>query len=446
MLSAAFTQLTSSTPLTGLALALGAGPAAIGLLTSLPQLAKLSQLYISWRVERAGHWPRSAMRGAMVGRLTIGVAIAALFLPIPSAARLAILIGALTVCAVGNATYELAFLTWMTELVPSRIRNGFFANRTRTMNVFGMAMALLAAGLLDVWTRAHPGSLAGFAAVLGAALTFGAISLLVMRGIPHPRRLQTRMQEVRLRDALAAPARDRGFRPLLWFAVVFGIGIGMLSVHVTVYLLQELRLPFIAVTALSATATFVGAVTNPFWGRLGDHFGTRTVVYAGALLLATNPIVLLGIPSIGVWLVVVMHVVSGIGTGAFTSPMNSLVLAIAPPAARPSYLAAFTATYAAGQAAGAMFGGVSLRLAGAVGFGPGESFAVLFLVAGLVRLGGSQLLGHVREPGSAPVGHMIRVVARARGMAAPLPVDPLLRYGSLHLARVADLIARDRSA
>jgi MFS family permease len=265
-----------------------------------------------------------------------------------------------------------------------------------------------------------------------------------MRRIPHPRREQSRLQEVRLRDALAGPARDRGFRPLLWFAVVFGIGIGMLTVHVTVYLLQELALPFIAVTALSATATLVGALTNPFWGRLGDHFGTKTVVYAGALLLATNPLVLLGIPTIGVWLVVVMHVVSGIGTGAFTSPMNSLVLSIAPPAARPSYLAAFTAAYAAGQAAGAILGGVSLRLTGAAGLSAGEGFAVLFLIAGLVRLGGSQFLGHVREPGAAAVGHMIRVVARARGMAATLPVDPLLRTGSLHLARVADFVARER--
>lgn len=444
MLSAAFTQLTSSTPLTGLALALGAGPAAIGLLTSLPQLAKLSQLYISWRVERAGHWPRSAIRGAIVGRLTIGLAIVALFLPIPREAQLAVLIGAMTLSAVGSATFELAFLTWMAELVPSRIRNAFFANRTRTMNVFGMAMALLAAGLLDVWTRDHPHSLAGFATVFGFAMTFGAISLLVMRGIPHPRRQQTRMQEVRLRDALAGPARDRGFRPLLWFAAIFGIGIGLLSVHLTVYLLQELALPFIVVTALSATATFTSAVTNPFWGRLGDHFGTKTVVYAGALLLCTNPLMMLGVPALGVWLVVAMHVISGIGTGAFSSPMNSLVLSIAPPAARPSYLAAFTAAYAAGQAAGAMLGGVSLRFAGAAGLDAGESFAVLFLLAALVRLGGSQLLGHVREPGAAAVGHMIRVVARARGMTAPLPVDPLLRYGSLHLARVADLVARER--
>ena len=444
MLLAAFTQLTGGALLTGFALALGAGPAAVALLTSLPLLARLTQLYISWHIERAGHWPRSAFLGAFVGRMTIVVPIAAVFLPVSNGVRLALLIAAMTVSAIGNATFELAFLTWMAELVPSRIRNAFFANRSRTMGVFGMAMALAAAAAVDGWHHARPDSLTGFALVLVTALLLGALSLVVMRRIPHPRRSQTRLEPVRLRDALAKPARDRAFRPLLAFGIVFGIGIGLLSPHLTVYLLTELDLPFMAVTGLAAASTLAAALTNPFWGRLGDHFGTKTVVYAGALLLCTNPLMMLGVPALGVWVVVVMHVISGVATGAFTAPVNSLILGVAQPAARPSYLAAFVASYAAGQAAGALLGGILLRAAGASGLATGVSFAVLFTAAALVRLGGSQLLGYVHEPGAANVGHMIRVVARARSMTTVLPVDPLLRYGSLHLARLADFIARER--
>nr|MBA3892061.1 MFS transporter [Gemmatimonadaceae bacterium] len=332
MLFAAFVQLTGGAILTGFALALGAGPAAISLLTSLPLLARLSQLYISWRIERAGHWPRSAIRGAIVGRLTVGIAVVVVFLPLPDPVRLAVLIAAMTVSAIGTATFELAFLSWMAELVPSRIRNAFFANRSRTMGVFGMAMALAAAALLDGWRRAHPGSLTGFAVVFTFAMALGAVSLLVMRKVPHPRRQQSRMEEVRLRDALAGPARDRNFRPLLYFGGVFGVGIGLLSPHLTVYLLQELHLSFMAVTALAAASAVTSAMTNAWWGRLGDHFGTKTVVYAGALLLCTNPLMMLGVPAAGVWLVVAMHVISGVATGAFASPTHTLILSVATPA------------------------------------------------------------------------------------------------------------------
>lgn len=444
MLSSAVTQLTGGALLTGFALALGAGPAAVGLLTSLPLLARLSQLYISWRVERAGHWPRSAFIGAAVGRLAIAIPVATVFLPLPNEIRLASLIAALSISAIGNATFELAFLTWMAELVPSRIRNAFFADRSRTMGVFGLTMALGAAALLDWWRRDHPASLPAFAGVFAFALALGASSLVVMRRIPHPRRNQTRKDEVLLRDALATPARDRSFRPLIWFGLVFGTGIGLLSPHLTVYMLQELGLSFMAVTGLAAASTLATAATSGFWGRLGDHFGTKTVVYAGALLLCTNPLMMLGVPALGIWLVVAMHVISGGATGAFASPMNSLILSMARPAVRPSYLAAFVASYAGGQAAGAMLGGGVLRATGAAGLSSGEGFAVLFTLSALVRLGGSQLLGYVHEAGAAPVAHMIRVLARARSMSAALPVDPLLRYGSLHLARVADFIARDR--
>jgi MFS family permease len=444
ILFAAFVQLTGGAILTGFALALGAGPAAISLLTSLPLLARLSQLYISWRIERAGHWPRSALRGAMVGRLTVGVAIAAVFLPLPNEVRLTVLIVAMTISAVGTATFELAFLTWMAELVPSRIRNVFFATRSRTMGVFGMGMALAGAALVDAWTRAYPGSLTGFAMVLGFAMALGVISLIVLRRIPHPRRQETRMKEVRLRDALAAPARDRNFRPMLYFGGVFGIGIGFLSPHLTVYLLQEMNLSYMAVTGLAASSAVTGAMTYAWWGRLADHFGTKTVVYAGALILCTNPLMMLGVPAAGVWLVVAMHLISGAATGAFASPTNTLILSVARPEQRASYLAAFVAAYAAGQAAGAMLGGGVLHVAGSAGLTPEDGFFVLFAIATLVRLGGTQLLGYVREPGARSVGHMIRVVGRARSMSTTFPVDPLLRYGSLHLARVADLIARDR--
>lgn len=444
MLSATVTQLTGGAILTGFALALGAGPAAVGLLASLPLFARLSQLYISWRIERAGHWPRSALLGAMVGRLAIAIAIAAVFLPLSNEVRLAALITAMTISAIGNATFELAFLTWMVELVPSRMRNAFFANRARTMGVFAISISLVAAALLDRWRAGNPGSLAGFATVFAVAMTLGAVSLFVLRTIPHPRRQQSRIEEVRLRDALAGPLRDPAFRPLLWFGAIFGVGLGLLSTHLTVYLLTELHLPFIAVTALSAASTLSSAGTNRFWGKLGDHFGTKTVVYAGALVLCTNPVMMLGVPALGVWIVIAMHVISGIGTGAFTSPLNTLTLSVAPPSARASYLATFVAVYGAGQALGAMLGGGTLRLAHAAGLSAGESFAVLFTCSALVRLCGSQLLGYVHERGAAPVAHMIRVVARASSMATTLPVDPLLRYGSLHLARLADFIARDR--
>ena len=56
--------------LTGLALALGAREFLIGIIAALPLASKLGQLYLSWRIERAGRWRRTALVSAVISRAT----------------------------------------------------------------------------------------------------------------------------------------------------------------------------------------------------------------------------------------------------------------------------------------------------------------------------------------------------------------------------------------
>jgi len=49
----------------------------------------------------------------------------------------------------------------------------------------------------------------------------------------------------------------------------------------------------------------------------------------------------------------------------------------------------------------------------------------------------------IREPRGTPVGHLIRVIARFQAMDSSRPVSLLFEYGYTHLARIADLIARE---
>jgi len=49
----------------------------------------------------------------------------------------------------------------------------------------------------------------------------------------------------------------------------------------------------------------------------------------------------------------------------------------------------------------------------------------------------------IHEPRGRPVGHLIRVLARFQAMDSSRPVSLVFEYGYTHLARVADLIARE---
>jgi hypothetical protein len=49
----------------------------------------------------------------------------------------------------------------------------------------------------------------------------------------------------------------------------------------------------------------------------------------------------------------------------------------------------------------------------------------------------------ILEPGGTAVGHLIRTMGRIRAMDASRPAALLFDHGYTHLARVADLIARE---
>jgi hypothetical protein len=49
----------------------------------------------------------------------------------------------------------------------------------------------------------------------------------------------------------------------------------------------------------------------------------------------------------------------------------------------------------------------------------------------------------ILEPGGTAVGHLIRVMARFRSMDASCPVKLIFEHAYTHLARLADLVARE---
>ncbi|MFL5576950.1 MAG: MFS transporter [Gemmatimonadaceae bacterium] len=451
---AVFGQLTGGAFLTGYALALGATPAAIGILAALPLTVKLSQLYTSWRVEKHGDWKGSGVRSAVAGRVVLLGAALLPFAPLSNAARMLALTLVVALSVLAGSVYELAFLTWMAELVPPAVRGAFFARRNRIMGIVGLVAGLVAAFALDRWREAHGAGAARdvrpFGVLFAIGTAFGLLGLAFLRCVPSPRRHESRATGPTLRQALAVPVRDANFRPLAGFGIAWGVGIGLVAPFFTVVMLQELGLSFLAVTLLAALATLAATISATYWGRLADHFGAKTVLRASTYLLTLVPLLWLLVSDTRLWLLVPIHLFSGLAGSAFDNTVNMLVLKVAPPAARPSYLANFGAAYASSQAAAPVVGGV---VASALALHPplhGASrllpYYVLFFGAAAIRALATPLLARVHEHEGTSVGHLLRVMGRYRRMSSSLPLDPVFRSGYTHLARLADYIARERSA
>jgi MFS family permease len=436
-------QLTGGVFLTGFALSLGAGPITIGILAALPLAMKVAQLVLSWWIERAGHWRASAITGAAAGR---GALLLVPLLAVAGghdSARISLLVVVLTVSALGNAVFELSFLTWMAELIPEPLRGVFWGKRGRNAGAVGIAASIVASLVLDRGSASAGASSIRFAMIFGAGAIVGCAGILVLWRLPRPRRQTSRAQPVNIVATLTAPTRDPNFRTFLVFSALWSFAAGYMAPFYMVHMLRNLGLSFLAVTMLTALTNTLMAATQTYWGRLGDHFGTKPVMRIGAYLIALTPLVwLLAAPG-RIWPVVIVQVLSGIGWSAFHVSQSNLLLKLAPEEARPSYLGAFGAASGIAEAVAPLLCGAALAFAQMAAIPSFAAFRSMMVLQLLLFAAATAIPQWIHEPRGTAVGHLIRVMGRYRAMDASPPAALLFEQGYTHLARIADLIARE---
>ena len=443
ILQTVMSQLTGGVFLTGLALALGARELLIGFLAALPLAAKLAQLYLSWRMERAGHWRQVALLSGIVGRASL-IIVAVVALAPPSTFTLTLVVLALAGAALGSSAFELSFLTWMAELIPEPLRGVFWGRRGQIAGAIGTAATLLAAWLLggaSPASAAFPRSrLAVIFAVGGVA---GLAGLVFLRCLPQPRRLHSRQHEIPLRETLSAPLRDRNYRQLLAFSAAWSFTSGFMAPFYLVYMLRELRLSFFVVGVLTAVTNIIMAATQVYWGRLGDHFGTKPVLRIGSYLIALFPLVWLFAAPHRIWPLVLAQVLSGLGWSALHVSLSNLTLKLSPQERRPSYLASFGAASGVAEGIAPIVGGAALALAQSAAVSSTTAYHVMMALQFMLYAAATTMPSWIGEPGGTAVGHLIRVMARYRTMDASCPVKLIFEHAYTHLARLADLVARE---
>jgi MFS family permease len=443
ILQTVMSQLTGGLFLTGLALVLGANELVIGVLAALPLTAKLAQLYLSWRIERAGHWRRIALLSGIVGRVPF-IAVAALALAPPGRTTVVLLVLVLGCAALGGSAFELSFLTWMAELIPEPLRGVFWGRRGQIGGAVGTVASLIAAWLLGDATPASanfPRARLGLVFALGGLA--GLIGMLFLRCLPDPRRHETRAEQPGLRATLGVPLRDDNYRRLVVFSAAWSFSSGFMAPFYMVYMLRELRLSFLVITVLTAVTNSLMAATQVHWGRLGDHFGTKPVLRIGAYLITLAPLLWLLVQPHRIWPLIIVQVISGLGWSAFHVSLSNLTLKLSPQDKRPSYLGAFGAATGVAEGVAPLIGGAALSLAQSAAFAPSVAYHTMMALQFILYAAATVLPSWIHEPGGTAVGHLIRVMSRYRTMDASCPVKLIFEHAYMHLARLADLIARE---
>jgi MFS family permease len=413
----AFLTLTSGVFLVKHALRLGASDAVLGLLAALPFLAQTLQLATAWWLERGIEGRRGFTAWTLLAARLLWIAPAAVaFADARGPASLAAYLAVVAASALLATAGAHGWISWMTDLVPVRVRGRYFGIRGAVAAVVAVAVAAGGGAVLDALEERRDGL--GWATVYGIAAAMGLLAWVAIRAQhhPHPRREHAREPFARLwREIWAGPRNRRVFA----FFVAWNAALGVAVPFWAKFMERDLAMSTATIGVQGTVGALVGASLYPAWGRLVDRTGLRVVLLANATCIAGIPFLWLFARPGSTWPVWVDAFAVGVFWSGFNLAALNVPLSVAPARGRATFVGVFGALTGLALGLSCVAGGA---LAQALGPSPREVLGltlapaqVMFLISGVLRVAALPLAVRMPDPLDrslvflvGEVGHAVR--------------------------------------
>ncbi len=272
-----------------------------------------------------------------------------------------------------------AWFSWMGDLVQEEKRGNYFSKRSRITGAISMATTLIAAFLLD-YTKAIGLILIGFAIIslISAIGRFISLYFLVKQYEPKSK-IEKESYFSFIQFLKKAPFNNYG-------KFVFYVGLMTLATNFagpffTVYMLKELNYSYAWFMAVNLAGTLFTIMSIPFWGKIGDKYGNKTLLKIGGIVVIFNPIfwIFSGNP---IYLIFTAQLFAGFGWAAFNLGASNYIYDAVTPQRRAICVAYYTMINGICVFIGASSGGLFAQY---VHVNFMNIFLLIFLISGILR-------------------------------------------------------------
>jgi HEAT repeat protein/MFS family permease len=326
--------------LTGFALMIGANAFQIGLIAALGPLMSVVYLPAARLLEKAGRRKPYYLLVVCIHRI---VYFALLIIPffaaqMPAPVRPWALISIVFISQFFGIFNNVAWMSWMSDIIPEEKRGVFFGRRNMICGGLWMGASYLLGWFLDI----HK-TLFGYTLVYAGGVALALLALIFAMRQPDPP-LAVSEKRLSIRELWSGIYGSRAFRNFLFFQIAWGFTTGMAGPFYNVYMLENLHISLAKITLWGIVGGIVGTISQPYWGTLGDRAGNRsTLLFAliGSCMTAFGW--LLVTPDNMEWMMIFIFALSGFfDTGAGLISFN-ILLGILPAKDKPSYIAVYEA-------------------------------------------------------------------------------------------------------
>ena len=355
--SQAMQTFTGGAFLVAFALQLGASNVQIGLLSAIPTLANVFQL---WSIRLVQRYPRRqvVVYASVLGRTMLFLIAAIPFLPRASPVLL-LLLGTV-VLQVNLSVAGGSWTSWMHDLIPRERLGQFFSQRMRWSQSVGIGLSLACAVGLDAFHRQTANSTLGYVVLFLLGGIVGMVGVGLLARTPEP---AIRLVRHRFGELLRQPFRSVNFRALIIYNALWNFAVNLAAPFFTVYLLQQLDFSITYVIVLTTLSQVTTVLALRWWGRYADRYGYKSILSLCAPLYL---ICILGwtfatFPDphrFTLPLLVGLHALMGVATAGTGLSASSIGLKLAPEGEGTSYLAVISFTNALAAGAAPVVGGL----------------------------------------------------------------------------------------
>lgn len=310
---------------------LSSGPALMGLLAQVPaavmteRIEKKKEVMVKW---------------AMLQRMCYFIFAIIPFLPIATIYKAWLFILLVTAMNFPTNIVNTMWTQMMGEIIPTRYRGRVFGDRNYVMGWFALVSMMLAGPLLDYIPYPY-----------NYTVLFGLSFIAFMASLGY----LNRTDEVKSSEAPASSVRksnpyegfkfiikDQSFLIFVLAATLLNLGFGLSASIWTLNQVRDLHLSNTQIALTTVLQSLGTTLSFPYWGRIIDRIGSKTVFLLAVFLFTFRPLVQIFVTADNLWLMWLICFITGLGQGAYALSQFNTLLEVAPdPNMRPSYLAFF---------------------------------------------------------------------------------------------------------
>ncbi|NIA22562.1 MAG: MFS transporter [Proteobacteria bacterium] len=405
--------------ITKFAIMLGAKPIDFGILTSIGRLSDVFQLLGMAITKRFKSRKSVILPFASIGRALILVIALIPFFMRGSNYAIYIFLLIFFFSASLQSISANAWIAWISDMIPLRIRGRFFSRRNQYLVVIGTVVAFIASFYVDLFDK-PPGAFAKFVlkifhglhhipSVNMSIVFFSLFSLSTILGLVGIRFLSKQPEKkndfskdnpgIMFKEAFF----DKNFKKFLVYNFWWMFAIGIASPFWQPFMIEKLKMSLVAIQVYGLISTIFSIFSLKYWGEFIDRFGNKTAMKFAIILGGANPMVWVFVKPSFVYIIYFEAAMSGImWSGAGIIAMN-FVLSIAPKGREQIYSGILAALSGIAITITALLSGILYPKPLTIGMMHFEPEQVLFAITGFARWSAIIPLMFIEEYNAKPM-------------------------------------------